>query len=232
MKLICYIVCLSLSISVMAQDDNNEDKAQLYKDYREDQFYVGVTYNVLINRPADVTQSGFSPGIQLGFLRDMPINKQRNLAVALGLGLSFNSYQHNIYISEAESGYNYELATNIANNVTTNKLTTYGIEIPLELRWRTSTPTEYSFWRIYAGFKLGYVLHDRYRFKADGFDELLTQIKDFNTLEYGLTLSAGYGTWNFHVYYGLNPLFSSAAQLNANALDMSQLKLGLMFYIL
>ncbi|GAL78818.1 hypothetical protein JCM19274_3376 [Algibacter lectus] len=60
--------------------------------YKEDQFYFGVTYNLLGSRPTDVKQSGFSTGFHLGFIKDMPINAARNKAIGLGIGLSANSY--------------------------------------------------------------------------------------------------------------------------------------------
>ena len=69
--------------------------------YREDQFYVSVTYNSLINMPINVSQNSFSPGLHLGFVRDFPLNKRRNIALALGLGYSYNSYNQNIRISES-----------------------------------------------------------------------------------------------------------------------------------
>jgi len=45
-------------------------------------------------------------------------------------------------------------------------------------------------------------------------------------------LSAGYSTWNLHVYYGLNSILSDNARLNDAPIDMSAIKLGLMFYML
>ena len=45
--------------------------------YREDQFYIGVTYNTLVNRPTGISQNKFTPSFSLGILRDMPFNKNR-----------------------------------------------------------------------------------------------------------------------------------------------------------
>ena len=53
--------------------------------YREDQFYFGITYNVLNDRPINVSQNSFSTGLNFGFLRDFPINKKRTFAIAPGL---------------------------------------------------------------------------------------------------------------------------------------------------
>ena len=82
----------------------------------------------------------------------------------------------------------------------------YLIEMPLEFRWRTSTPSDYKFWRVYTGFKLGYVLANSSKYKGNSRNIKISNIKDFNKFQYGLTLSAGYNTWNFYLYYGLNPI--------------------------
>lgn len=229
-NILLYIVVFS-GCMAFAQSDN-EDLVELYKNYREDQFYASVTYNLLNLKPNGVSQNGFSSGFHLGFIRDMPINERRNFAIGLGLGISANSYNQNILIASSENGYDFSIIDENQINVSKNKFTAYLIEIPLEIRWRTSTPESYNFWRIYTGFKLGYVLHNFSRFSSDAGTENLSNISDMNNLQYGLTLSAGYSTWNFHVYYGLNSIFDGNARLNGEGIDMSSLKLGLMFYIL
>jgi hypothetical protein len=215
-----------------SQNNDNTDKSELYKDYREDQFYLSVTYNLLNNKPDDVNQNGFSSGFHFGFIRDMPINEKRNLALGLGIGLSSNSYNQNISILKS----NNELAYNIINeseiNVSKNKFTTYLVEVPFELRWRTSTAEDYNFWRIYSGFKVGYLFYNSSKIKSEEGDENLSNLDDFNKIQYGLTMSVGYGTWNFHVYYGLNSIFDDTAKLDGKAIDMKAFKIGLMFYIL
>ena len=61
--------------------------------YREDQFYFSITYNTLIHKPLGLSQSKFSSGLSLGFLRDMPINKNRTIAIASGIGLTYNNLE-------------------------------------------------------------------------------------------------------------------------------------------
>ena len=211
---------------------SEDDKTLLYKNYREDQFYFSVTYNLLNLKPNSVSQSGFSSGFHAGFIRDMPINEERNIAIGLGLGFSSNSYNQNLLIETVDNEIYYRIINDNDGNVSKNKFTTYLLEIPLEFRWRTSTATDYKFWRIYTGFKLGYLLYNSTKFKSDYGNVRLYNIDDFNKFQYGVTLSAGYGTWNFYLYYGLNPIFNSNAKLRGASLDMESLKLGLMFYIL
>lgn len=199
--------------------------------YREDQFYIGLTYNIIQNRPSGISQNNLSNGLHIGFIRDFPINKKRNKAIGIGLGYSYNSYFHNLKASETTNGITYQA---IGNDVSfkRNLFRAHAIELPVEFRWRTSTATTYQFWRIYGGFKAGYVFSAISKFVTnDG--KLKFTNGDFKQLQYGLTLSAGYNTWNFHVYYGLNKLFEDGTKtVNGETFDMNAIKVGLMFYIL
>lgn len=217
------------TLRVMAQEVPNTKVDSLY---REDQFFFGITYNLLLNKPDNVKQNAFSAGFHLGFIRDMPINKRRNLAIGLGLGFSTNSYNENLLITKLETGiYNYEILPN-AETYRRNKISNNIIEVPLEFRWRSSTYTEYKFWRIYSGFKFGYVISDNAKHRGDIGDFDYGNIEDLNEFQYGLTLGVGYNTWNFYAYYGLNSILTKDAVLNGNSIDMSALQIGLMFYLL
>ncbi|WP_396602335.1 porin family protein [Algibacter sp. R77976] len=212
-----------------AQEINTKEIDSLYK---EDQFYAGVTYNLLGNIPEGLNQSGFSLGFHLGFIKDIPINKDRDVAIGIGLGYFANSFNQDLLINKnSEDNFDYSIIED-SDTFSKNKFSSHLIEVPIEFRWRTSTPTDYNFWRIYTGFKFGYVLTNSAKYKGDLGDLKFTNIKDFNTFQYGLTLSAGYNTWNVYFYYALNPIFSQDAQLNAENIDMNAIKIGLMFYIL
>lgn len=234
MKTTFLIVVFSCLTPVLfAQNGKAIDSVLVDNNYREDQFYFSVTYNFLENRPKEIKQSGFSSGIHFGVIRDFPFNERRNKAFGVGLGLSVNSYNQNMLISKNSDGhFNYQIIDESQITVKRNKFTTYLIEVPLQYRWRTSTATDYKFWRIYTGVKFGYVLYNSSKFTGSIDDIRLNGIDDFNKFQYGLTLSAGYSTWNFSVYYGLNPIFNKDAQLEGKSIDMNNIKVGLIFYIL
>ena len=80
--------------------------------YREDQFYLNITNNSIQNSPSGFNQNRFSPGIGAGFLRDMPINKRRNFAIALGFGYSVSILNQNIAIAEVNSNLQYSIIAN------------------------------------------------------------------------------------------------------------------------
>jgi hypothetical protein len=201
--------------------------------YKEDQFYAGITYNLVGNKPSELKQTGFSTGFYAGYIKDMPINAKRNIAIGIGIGYATNSFNQNLLINKDASGNPvYTILDDSSGSFTKNKFSTNVIELPIEFRWRTSTAINYEFWRIYTGFKLGYMFAHTAKFEGDLSNYKHKDIKDFNNLQYGLTLSAGYNTWNFHVYYGLNSILNNHASLNGESIDINEVKIGLMFYIL
>ena len=234
--LLSFILFLCVAQIITAQDTPITtviDTTVADSKYREDQFYIAVTYDLLINKPTGLSQSGFSSGFHFGFIRDFPINKKRDLALGIGLGFSTNSYNQNLLILEENSGdFNYSIIDNNEVTFTKNKFSTYLLEVPFELRWRKSTPSEYRFWRIYTGIKLGYVIANSAKFNGSLGNTKYANIKEFNDFQYGLTFGAGYGTWNFHLYYGLNPIFDSNANIANKRIDLKTVKIGLIFYIL
>lgn len=216
-----------INLNFCAQEVNFDAPDSLY---REDQFYAGITYNVLQNRPTNVSQNSFSTGLQIGFLRDFPINKKRTWAIAPGFGFSFANYKQNLVISNLNSKIEYNLPTS-GVPIDKNKFTFCSVDLPIEVRWRNSTPDSHIFWRIYSGFKLSYLFYNRSQHKTPYNTYTINNNSDFNKLQYGVYIAAGYNTWNFYAYYGLNSIFKKA-QINNQPIEMKSLNLGLQFYIL
>lgn len=198
--------------------------------YREDQFYFGYTLNTLQNKPAGLTQNKFSSGISLGFLRDMPVNKKRTIAIGTGLGFSYTNYNQNIKISKEKPATVYAILES-GVDYNKNKFSQFLVELPIEFRWRSSTYESHKFWRIYGGFKMGYLLYDKSIFEDAQGKKIVTNNKDFNKMQYGAYLSSGYNSINVYVYYGLNSLFKSA-KTTTESIDLNALNIGVMFYIL
>lgn len=217
---------------IFAQDFSyNEERPRVKIDslYREDQFYIGITYNNLITAPQGFSKDKISTGFTGGFLRDMPINKNRTYAVALGLGLTYNKYNNNFGISGTNQQPNYAILAD--GTYSANRLSTFTIDMPLELRWRSSTFESTKFWRIYTGFKLSYLVNDKYIYQATLADITIKNNKDLNKLGYGIYVASGYNTFNVYIHYGLNSLFKSG-QVGTEKVQMRNLNLGLLFYIL
>lgn len=200
--------------------------------YREDQFYIGLTYNLLTNTPQGVRSRGLSGGIQGGFLRDMPINERRNIAIAVGLGLAYDQFGQNVFIGEDLEGKTIFKVLDENVDFTQNRFAMAMIELPIEFRWRTSTPTEYRFWRIYAGGRIGYAYWYKATFKQSGNDVNQTDIPEFQPIRLSATLGFGYNTFNFFASYSFNPFFKDAFTVDGKKVDLNAIKFGLMFYML
>ncbi|MEZ2416007.1 porin family protein [Muriicola sp. E247] len=200
-------------------------------DYLEDQFYVGLTYNLILNKPESVNQQNLSYGLQLGFIKDLPLNSKRNMGLGIGLGYAVNSYYSNLQVSELDDSFEYSLLSSDLNTKR-NKLETHLIELPIEIRFRNSTPTEYKFWRFYAGAKLGYVVGARSKLVTTEYKDSF-YVTDIENFRYGLTANFGYNTFNIHIYYALNNLFKDGLQLDSGEdLTFTPLRIGFIFYIL
>lgn len=223
--LLLLVVFPLASFGQVALDTTATDKR-----YLEDQFYAGFTYNFILNRPDGVSQRNFSYGLQLGFIKDIPLNKERNIGLGLGLGLALNTYYTNMRAIETSEGINYIIPDD-NEDFKRSKVETHLLEVPFQFRWRNSTPTAYSFWRIYTGVKLGYAFDSRSKFVIDSKKQSFTN-NDIRKLHYGLTLNFGYHNFNVHVYYSLTELFNDGVLLDTQNINMKPLQVGFMFYFL
>ena len=134
-------------------------------------------------------------------------------------------------MSELADSFEYSLL-NSDLNTKRNKIETHLIELPIEIRFRNSTPTEYKFWRFYAGAKLGYVVGARSKLVTTEYKDSF-YVTDIENFRYGLTANFGYNTFNIHIYYALNNLFKDGLQLDTgDDLTFTPLRIGFIFYIL
>ncbi|PRX57654.1 porin family protein [Flagellimonas meridianipacifica] len=220
-----------------AGNSQQENSSEISR-YFEDQFYIGTGINFLTERPTGVVQNSLSYNLQLGFIKDIPINKARNFGLGLGLGYATNSYFSNIRADNSGGEIAYSILD--SDDFRRNKLETHAIEMPLEIRWRTSTATEYKFWRIYGGLRFAYIFAGSSKLVLETEnslnitdDTIRFSNSDIRDFQYGLTLSFGYNTFNIHSYYSLNPLLNDGVVLdNGESIDTRVFRIGIIFYIL
>lgn len=208
----------------------SEDSDTSVSRYFEDQFYFGVTYNFVRNVPDGLTQRNLSYGLQLGAIKDIPLNSKGTIALGIGLGLGLNTYYSNLVAFQGSNDITYELSDNVTG-FERSKLETHLIEFPLEFRWRNSTLEEYRFWRLYAGIKAAYVIGNRSKSVIDGAKDGFYN-SDINKFQYGLAINVGYNTFNIHLYYALTDLFKEGVVVDNQSIGFSPLRIGVIFYIL
>ncbi|CAA0246931.1 conserved hypothetical protein [Tenacibaculum maritimum] len=220
-------IILFLFMSVVFKCISQEKQLQLVDRYWEDQLYLGVTYNILDRQPLGVSDSGFSYGLSGGYIKDIPFNRKGRFAIGIGLGYSFDSFNHGYKILII----NDKIIFDIDNIRLSNELKLHNIEFPLEFRFRTSTVKDYRFWRVYGGAKISYNFSNSFGYEEAG--EILTfkDVSRYNKWQIGLSLSTGYGAFNFYMYYGITPMFKRAI-VGAKNINTRVMKFGLIFYIL
>ncbi|HET8737101.1 MAG TPA: porin family protein [Pricia sp.] len=211
--------------------------AQVYPDsvlrdsrYLEDQFYIGLTYNFLVDKSESINQRNLSYGLQAGIIKDIPINQNRTTAFGIGVGYGVYSYYSNLRAVETISAVDYNIITD-TDSLRRNKVETHMLEVPLQFRWRNSNAVDYKFWRIYAGVKLGYVLGGRSKYVSEN-SKASFYNPDIRKFQYGLTFDFGYNTFNLHAYYALNRLFEGGTTVEGTEIELKPLRIGLIFYIL
>lgn len=204
-----------------------KDSLQIGDRYSEDQLYFLISYNQLYNQPNQISGSGFSYGLSAGFIKDMPINKQGTVALGIGVGYNYDSFNHGLKVSEANNVVTFE----VDNTLTSNKLNIHNLEFPLEIRWRNSDAQTYAFWRIYAGMKASYNLSNTFQFNDGTQTVSFDNVSRFNKWQYGLTLSVGYNALTAHVYYGLSPILADSS-IGTTDISTKIIRIGLIFYLL
>ncbi len=210
---------------------NDSLKIEVDSLYREDQFYCGFSFNLMQNKPQGYQSSKISPSFTAGFLRDMPINKPRTKAIAVGLGLTYNKFAHDLIVLENDGKTQY-FTPRSDQSFDKNKLELVTLDLPLELRWRTSTPQSHQFFRIYTGLKLSYLVFSKSKYVDAEKTVVIFGNQDLTKLKTSAYIAFGYNTWNGYVSYGFSPIFNSKAKLNEDTIKLNNLAFGVLFYIL
>jgi hypothetical protein len=191
--------------------------------FREDQIYLSVSYNIILNKPESFSQYSFSTGFTGGFLRDFPITKNRNWSIAPGIGYAYHDLKQNIKF--------FDSSTTIPDETIRSRLVFHYIELPIEFRWRNATPQSHKFWRIYAGIKFSYLIGGSFNFESPKNGSKSIKVTDVtNTKQIGAYLSFGFNTWNPYIYYGFNSIFDESKTDFQDKITV--LNVGLKFYIL
>lgn len=215
----CFYFIFLIGFYSFAQNDTIAVEQVFDKKYLEDQLYISLSYQRLINLPDEIDQTGFSYSFSVGFIKDIPLNKNRN--VGLGTGLGYNLNIHYFRVKNIEDPG--EDKSRSSNKVVLNML-----EFPIEFRIRNSSPSKYHFWRFYPGLKFNYSFYNSSNIKqSENFD--VFDVIDINDFQYGISLAAGYNKWNIYCYYGLSDLFNESENY-IKAISVNEVKIGIIFY--
>lgn len=215
----CFYFIFLIGFCSYAQNDTIAVEQVFDEKYLEDQLYISLSYQRLINLPDEIDQTGFSYSFSVGFIKDIPLNKNRNIGFGAGLGYNLNIHYFKVRNIEDPG----EDKSRSSNKVVLNML-----EFPIEFRIRNSSPSKYNFWRFYPGVKFNYSFYNSSNIKqSEDFD--VFDVIDINDFQYGVSFAAGYNKWNIYCYYGISDLFNESENY-MKTISVNEVKIGIIFY--
>ena len=214
MKYLIFFTFLSLSVSLLAQDDNGEEEVVIVKirDRVDDKLIFEITNDMWLDLPTGVELRGFSPGFKAYFFSDYTFGQDAILSFAWGFGVSADNVHSNAILVQEDLGdgelgdqelvaypddYDYEK----------NKFVTTYLELPIELRLITKGRSPFKF---AAGFRLGYLLSDHQKIIDTDGKRKIYDFNDVTVWRYGVSARIGVGKIQATAFYSLVPLIEGS----------------------
>jgi len=217
-RLITVFFALTMCLGVFAQSEETKEKVNKAKDRLVFELNSGY---LLHDQTEGYIQKGFQRGMNVYFMYDLVIKKS-NFSIAPGIGIGTENWYNKSRITYTDSLTVFTPFSFDTINVKSSKLGLTYIDIPLELRFRSKPNDKNWQWKLAAGFKIGFLLHSKWKYKGEEFrgirndSEGNIKFKEFgipnmDRLRYGVTARGGYGPFNLHIYYSLSKLFNQGA---------------------
>lgn len=178
-----------------------------------DRIVFDLTFDQWLHDEAGLKLKWHSRGFNTYFMYDVQLGKKKKLfSVAPGLGVSTSSIFHNALLAEDSiNGTDLIIRT---DDYKKNKLGLTYIDIPVELRFRSTPNAKNKSWKFALGFKAGVLIDGKTKSKeedANGNMKIYKEKRysDLNRFRYGATVRFGYGPFNFFGFYSLSKLFQN-----------------------
>lgn len=210
-----YLLIFSMILSsASAQLRPNESDGIIYD----------LTYDLLLETP-DGTEQGFSNGHSFSFMDNLPLGGD-NVSFAYGIG--FSSHNYHTSISASINGLDGSGVYADTSGYESNKLTVQYIDVPLELRFRSTPNRKGNFFRFYVGGKFGVRVNAYSKFKNGNTNVRFYHFDELNRYRYGVYTRIGYSNISLYGYYGLSQLFEEGQTIQGGDLTkMIPLSIGI-----
>ncbi|MDG1822200.1 MAG: outer membrane beta-barrel protein [Flavobacteriaceae bacterium] len=217
MRFFVLFVFFNISNALFAQDSAPS--------FREDQIYLSVGYPFFSESSETLIQNKLSYALSFGFVRDMPINKSRTLALGMGLGWDMATLFTNTRFFNTSNSIT---ASIIEEDYQQNYISVQSLAIPFEFRWRNATETNHAFWRIHAGVSLHVPLKLSSFYKdANGVSSRISLPS--NSTVFRLNVHFGFNTWNISLTHDLQPWTQTEGLVDN--INMRFSRIGFIFYV-
>lgn len=175
-------------------------------------FVIDIGFNQLLNTPDLMRLHNWrSKGVNIYYFYYLHLWKKKlSFNPGLGLGLDNYSFRNNVRFSTLGDTLSIFLDPDPERAYRKSKMGLTWLDIPLEIRYRTSSRSGKAF-KIAVGGKVGFLIKSTSKVK---FERGMATIKEkeshffyMNPIRYGLTGRVGYGFFSFFAYYSLVELF-------------------------
>jgi hypothetical protein len=218
------ILLSSISLCLFAQevveDKTNSEKAKEAvaamkpkSTGSRDRLVVDLTFDQWLHDENGLKLKWHSRGFNTYFMYDIQLGKKKKLfSVAPGLGISTSSIFHNANVKDTVNGTTFNIDPTVTDNYKKNKFGLTYVDIPLELRFRSTPNAKNKSWKFALGFKAGVLIDSKVKVKqedANGNMKIYKEKRygDLNRFRYGATVRFGYGPFNFFGFYSIAKLF-------------------------
>lgn len=212
MKLrIVILACVSLLVltsSLVAQSNQETWKTKGFKSPRQDMFMVDLSLERLTNLPSKVEQRFFSRGVSVLAMYDLILGKS-NFSLGIGGGFSSQSIFTNALLQkDSTAGPSYFAEISSETNYTKSKIVTNFLELPVEIRYRTTANAKGHSWKIAAGVRVGTLVdvHSKYIDTTGKYKSFI--FPDVNELRLAGGFRLGYGRASLSFYRNFNSFFN------------------------
>ena len=208
-------VCLVFTNSAFAQHDSIKRKKSIaefalknYKGDPKDRLIFEAIYTSWLGIPKNITPDWKSIGFNFAMMFDKPI-KNSNFSFGYGAGLychNFSSNANYLYKTDSITSITSTLMEPKTGTYRSNKYSERSVEIPLELRFRTKTTSNF---KIMLGVKIGYVFNDYKKTDDINGKIRLYDLKNINRFRYGVNFRIGVEKFCLSASYYISEAFNS-----------------------
>jgi hypothetical protein len=203
--LLFIILTLTILNAAKAQDASTETTKIKKPKSKQERFIMDIGLDSWMKMPSNIsTQWAKSRRFEFYFMKDKAF-AHGHLGIAYGLGMSFT----NVNSNATYSGSTDSLVPYQGISPSQNKLSTNYLEIPLELRFRTSPLHNGNRLKLAVGAKAGWLMQEHLKFEDGSVKEKFFNDSNVNPFRFAYTGRIGYGKFSLMGYYGINALYKN-----------------------
>ena len=219
------LILTTIALSVMFLASAQKVK-KIYIPERGEWFNLEFTGNRMLPDSKDIKQE-FGYSVSFSFMHELRFGRS-HWSLGYGLGYGFYNYYNNLNIKNDPSTQQ-PVYTVLPSDSTydLNRQSFQYIELPLELRFRTTSNKKGRYWRIYPYVKIGFRVKSYNLFEVGTYKVRDSKIQDSKKFKAGAGIRFGYWIFTLYGNYDLTPLYESVIIGETDLANFRTVNLGL-----